>query len=77
MRLSSLFIYLFIFFYEEILKAQKALKCKTNDFYPLRRFCAQKIVALIVFCSLSFVLLVDFCLICVFVLLKSFRNKNK
>ena len=77
MRLSGQFRVCLFFFYKEILKAQKALKCKTNDFYPLRSFCAQKIVALVVFCSLIFVLLVDFCLICIFVLLKSFHKINK
>ena len=55
---------LFIFFYEKISLAQKAPKCKTSDFHPLRRLCAQKIVvALVIFCLLILMfLLVHFCL---------------
>ena len=34
---------LFIFFYEKILRAQKALKRKTTNFHPLRSFCARTI----------------------------------
>ena len=59
MRLSGQFPVCF-FFYENNLSVKKALKPKTNNFLPLRSFCAQKIVAFVVFCSLIFVSLVDF-----------------
>ena len=36
------------FFYEKISHAEKALKRKTNNFHPLRSFCTQKIVLLVV-----------------------------
>ena len=39
---ATLFICLFIYFYEKILSVQKAPKPKTNDFYLLGSFCAQK-----------------------------------
>ena len=50
-------------------------KRKIAIFPPLRSFCAEKIVAFVVFCSLNFVVLVGFDLICVFVRLKIFRKK--
>ena len=68
---------LFIFFYKNILSLKKAPKCKINTFLPLRIFCAEKIVAFVVFCLLVFVLLVSFDLTCLFVRLKLFRKKNK
>ena len=52
-----------------------APKLKTNDFHPLKSFCARKIVAFVVFCLLNFVLLVGFGLICVFVCSKLLRKK--
>ena len=50
------------FFYEKILRAQKASKHKTNNFHHPRSLCARKIVALVVQCLLNLVLLVYFCL---------------
>ena len=52
-------------------------KRKITNFPPLRSFCAQKIVAFVVFYSLNFALLVGFDLICVLVRLKFFLKKNK
>ena len=49
-----------------------APKLKTNDFHPLKSFCARKIVAFVVFCLLNFVLLVGFDLWCVFYAQKFF-----
>ena len=45
------------FFYINILSIKKALKCKTNDHPPLRRFCVQIINVFVVF----FVCLILFC----------------
>ena len=73
--ISSQFI--IFLFYENILSIQKAPKCKTNNFQPLKSFCVRKIVAFVVFCLLVFVLLVGFGLICIFVSSKCFRKKIK
>ena len=49
MRLSRQFqVCLFFFFYEKVLRAQKAPKRKTSDFHPLRSLCAREIFALVV-----------------------------
>ena len=74
MRLSRQF-QASLFFYEKILKAQKAPICKINNFLDLRSFRAWQIVAIVVYCSLILVALVDFYLICVFVRSKFFRKK--
>ena len=61
----------------EVIKTISILfkKGKLNDFPALRRFCACKTVAFVVFCSLVFVFLVGFGLICVFLCLKFFCKK--
>ena len=38
----------FFFFCEKVSRAQKALKCKTSEFHPLRSLCAQTFVAFVV-----------------------------
>ena len=77
MRLSkqfqSYFLFIYLFFYEKILKVKKAPKRKINNFPPSRSFSARRIVAFVVFCS---VLLVCLGLIFNFMLLK-FKFKKK
>ena len=51
-------------------------KKKKTGFPPLRRFCARKTVAFVVFSSLVFVLFGGFGLICVFVRLKLFGKRK-
>ena len=48
------------FFYENILSRKEAPKCKTSGFHPFIGFCAQKIVAFVVFCLPNSVLLAVF-----------------
>ena len=51
LRLSGQFqacLFIYLFFYGKISRTQKAPKCKTSDFHPLRSLCAQKTVALVV-----------------------------
>ena len=48
------YYYIYIFFYENVSRVQKAPKRKTSDFHPFKSLCAWKIVA--------FVLLVNVCL---------------
>ena len=65
-------VYLFIYL-QKGFEYKKAPKRKTNDFYPLRHFCAHKKCGLC--CLVFFFLLVDFCLWRVFVGSKSHRKK--
>ena len=61
-----------------MLTTQKVPKPKTNDFHPLRSFCARKKpLLLLFFVRFFFILLVGFCLISVFVRLRFFRKKKK
>ena len=60
------FVFLVVFFYQKILRAQEALKRKRNDFHPLRRLCMRKIVAFVVY----------YLLVSLFVRAKSFRKKK-
>ena len=53
-------IVLGLLFYENILSRKEAPKCKTSGFHPFIGFCAQKIVAFVVFCLPNSVLLVVF-----------------
>ena len=57
-------------------ECEKAPIRKTNDFTPLRHFCARIITAFVVFCLLNFILLVGFGLVYVFVRSKSFCKKK-
>ena len=76
LRLSEPFqTYLFLF-YEKNLSVKNTPKPKINNFLHFKNFCAQKIVAFVVFCLLVFVLLVGFGLICIFVRLKFFVKKT-
>ena len=64
------------FFYEKNSRAQKAPQRRTSNCYPLKRLCAQKIVAFVVQCLLNFVFLVNVCLL-VFLCARSLFVKNK
>ena len=73
--ISSQFSF-FFFFCKKILSVQKAPKPKTNDFHPLRSFCAsENLLPLLFFVHLFLFLLVGSGLIYLFVHLKSFRKK--
>ena len=67
-------IFSFIFLLRRILQHKKR---KTNNVQSLRSFCAQKIVAFVVFYLLIFVLLVSFRLFRVFYAAGFFLKKNK
>ena len=69
MRLSGEF-QACLLFYEKISSVKEVPKHKTNDFHPLRSFCARKKL-------LPFLLFAYFCLICVFCVQNFFVKKNK
>ena len=74
--LLSLFYFIYLFIYLFFLSIKKAPKCKTNNFHPLKKFCAPKKLLLLLF-FVRLILLVGFGLICIFYAQNLFVKKQK
>ena len=74
--LLSLFYFIYLFIYLFFLSIKKAPKCKTNNFHPLKKFCAPKKLFLLLF-FVRLILLVGFGLICIFYAQNLFVKKQK
>ena len=77
MRLSGQFLACLFFFYEKVLTVKNAPKRKTNDFHPLRTFCAHKKCCLCCLVFVQFCFLGEFFLVSVFLRSKPFRQKKR